>query len=220
MPNRLRLAALALVLAGAAAAQEIGSWVLTCPNGANTEPCQLRHQSWVLPPGAGRPGAALEVLRRDEQFVPVIAIRGLSIQAALGGVLALKATVGLRFDNARPIGLACGLDGAAVVCAPGPTETASAASQLAAAHSVVIQVQLSLPGMVTMPEQSRVLDLLGTAEALARFRATSPNGETLPVVAGLDWRGLLDHVLRDAGFEHGTADLAPSISGWFGDRRP
>lgn len=220
MPNRLCLAALALLFAGQAAAQEIGSWLLTCPADTKTEPCQLRHRSWVLPPGAGRPGTALEVLRRGDQFVPVIAIRGLSMRAAVGGLLTLKATVGLRFDGARPIEVVCSLDGVAVVCAPGPEQIASAAAQLAAAHSVLVQVQLSLPGMAALPEQSRMLDLQGTAEALARFRATSPADETPPVVPGLDWHGLLDRVLRDAGFEHSTADLVPSISGWFGGRRP
>jgi hypothetical protein len=150
----------------------------------------------------------------------VIAMRGLSMQEAVGGMLALKAAVGLRFDNAQPINLACRLDGATVVCAPGSEQAVSAAGQLVAARSALVSLQLSLPDIITIPEQSRVLDLQRTSEALARFRAAAPTSETVPAVPGLDWRGLLDRILRDAGFELGIADLLPSIGGWFGNKRP
>jgi hypothetical protein len=160
------------------------------------------------------------VLYRSNQFIPVVALRGLSTQAALGGVLALQASVGLRFDGAPRIELACGLDGGAVVCGPAPNAAADAASQLAPARSVLVQVKLSLPGMMNLPELSRSLDLARTPEALARFRATAPSSESVPVVPGLDWRGFLDRLARDAGFEHGLADLVPSAGGWVGGRRP
>ena len=225
MSSRLRLAAMALLIAGPVAArprpamEEIGSWVLACPADTKVEPCQLRHQAWVLPPGTGRPSAALEVLRRGDQFIPVIAMRGLSMQAALGGVLALKASASLRFDGAGPVDLPCGLDGVAIVCAPEVTQAASAAGQLVAARSVLVTLQLSLPDVVALPEQSRMLGLQHTPEALARFHATSPASEAVPAIPGLDWRGFLERVLRDAGFEHGVADLLPSIGNWFGGRR-
>lgn len=226
MPHRQRLAVLALLIAGPLAAQpqpaldQIGSWLLTCPADMKSEPCRMRHQAWVLPPGSGHPSAALEVLRRRDLLIPAIAMRGLTMQAALGGMLALKASVSLRFDAGQPVDLVCGLDGAAVVCAPEGTQAASAGSQLAAAHSVLVQMQLSLPGVIALPEQSRALDLQRTSEALARFRATAPAGEALPAIPGLDWHGFLDRLMRDAGFEHGLSDLAPTIGGWFGGRRP
>jgi hypothetical protein len=225
MPSRLRLAWLALLIAGPVAAQvrpateEIGSWLLTCPAEAKGDPCQLRHRAWVLPPGTGGPGASLEVLNRGNQFVPIVALRGLSTQAALGGVLALKANVGLRFDNLQRIEFGCGLDGAAVVCVPEGPAAASAAGQLPAARSVLVQIQLSLPGVIALPQQDRMLDLQRTPDALARFHATAPASEAVAALPGLDWRGFLDRVLRDAGFEHGAADLLPSVGGWSSGQR-
>ena len=152
MRGRLRVAAVVLLIAGPVAAQtrpaseEIGSWVLSCPAEARAETCLLRHRSGVLAQGAGGTSAALEVLYRGGQFIPVVAIRGLSTQAALGGVLAVQASVGLRFDGAPRIELSCGPDGAAVVCAPGVDAAPAAAGQLVSARSVLVQVRLGLPG--------------------------------------------------------------------------
>ena len=131
----------------------------------------------------------------------------------------MQASVGLRFDGAPRIELSCGPDGAAVVCAPGVDAAPAAAGQLVSARSVLVQVRLGLPGGVGLPEQSRSLELARTAEALAAFRATAPMGESVPAVAGLDWRGFLDRLARDAGFENGLADLLPSAAGLFGGRR-
>ena len=222
MRGRLRVAAIGLLIAGPVAAQtrpaseEIGSWVLSCPAEARAETCLLRHRSGVLAQGAGGMSAALEVLYRGGQFIPVVAMRGLSTQAALGGMLAVQASVGLRFDGAPRIELACGLDGAVVVCAPGADAASAAAGQLVSARSVQVQVRLGLPGGLGRPEQSRSLELSRTADALAAFRATAPVGESVPAVAGLDWRGFLDRLARDAGFEHGLADLLPSAAGLVG----
>jgi hypothetical protein len=226
MRGRLCLAALALLLAGPVAAQqrpvaeEIGSWVVDCPAESPREPCRLRHRTLVMQPGAGGPAVALEVVYRGNRFIPVLALRGLATQAALGGVLALQATASLRFDGAPRIELACGLDGGAVICAPAVTAATDAANQLASARSVLVQVKLGLPGGMALPEESRPLDLTRTAEALARFRATAPASESVPVVAGLDWRGFLDRLARDAGFENGLTDLLSSAGGLIGGRRP
>jgi len=201
----LRLAAIALLIGGQAAAQprptteEIGSWVLSCPADAKDDACSLRHRSAIMPPMPGGPTAALEIQRRGNQYIPVVAVRGLSMQAAIGSVLELQANVSLRFDNAPRTELHCGLDGAAVVCAPAAEATASAASQLASARNMLVQAQLSLPGGITLPEQSRTLELLRTADALARLRATAPAGEAAPALPGLDWRGYLDPLLRATG---------------------
>ena len=214
MAWRWRLIAVALLLGGAGAtpdrppSQVIGSWVLSCPP---TGSCQLRHRTWVVLPGVDTPGVALEVVQRGHLFVPVVAIRGLSAEVALGAVLTVQARVRLRFDAAQRIPLDCGLDGGAVVCAPSDTDASAAAGELAAAHAVLLQVGLGLMGGTTLPEKSRSLELDGTADALAQFRATAPVNEAIPVVPGLDWRGFLDRVARDAGLPQGSVGLLPSV---------
>src|SRR6185312_5416660 len=164
--------------------EEIGSWVLTCPEAPKPGACRLRHRNWVLPPGDGRLSAALEVQRRGDAMVPVVTLRGLSSQAAIGGMLTMKATVGVRFDGGPRTDLACGFDGEAIVCAPEGTAVALAAAQLPSAHGAVVQIQVSLPGMLALPAQDRAMDLKGTREALARFRTMGPAGEALPAEAG------------------------------------
>jgi hypothetical protein len=193
----LRLACAVLLIGGPAAAEEIGSWVLACPG---DEPCLLRHRNWIVSPGAGGISAALEARQMGNRLVPVIAVRGLSMQAALASVVTLQANVGLRFDNAPRIDLSCGMEGAALLCAPGRDATEAAAHGLALAHGVVVQAQLSLPGIVSLPDQSRSLDLQRTEDALARFRAASAQaGGTAPAIPGLDLGGMVERLLEDAG---------------------
>jgi len=201
------------------AQQQIGSWVLDCPTVAPTGGCVLRGRTWILAPGGGRPGAALEVQDRGDLLVPVVALRGLSTQAAIGGLLALKAQVALRFDSGPPADLVCGQDGGAIVCAPEGSALAATAAALPTAHAVNVQIQLSLPGTMALPAQGSRLELQGTREALARFRAVGPAGESLPAEPGLDLVGFLDRVLRAAGFEHGAADLLPRLAGGLGAGR-
>ena len=225
MPRALLLAAMALFVGGSAAAQTrptsevIGSWVLSCPD-TKTAPCQLRHRASMMQVGASGPSASLEVAHRGDLFVPVVTLRGMSMQAAVGGVLAVQSDVALRFDDLAWTALGCGLDGGAVLCAPAGEAAAAAAAELSAAHSVMVRIRLSIPGVTALPEQSRSLDLQQTTEALAAFRATAPASESVPVIAGLDWRGFLDRVARDAGFRNGLADLTPSAEALVGGRRP
>jgi hypothetical protein len=205
MRSRLRIAAVGLLVGGVVAgrslvlAEEIGSWVLECPVDAKGEQCRLRHQTWILPPATGGPSADLEILHRGNQFLPVIALRGLSMQAALGGVLALQANVALRFDNSRRIELSCGLDSAAVICVPAGADAAGAASQLAAARAVLVQVQIGLPGGMTLPQQTHSFELQRTRDALSRFRDAVPAEATAPALPGLDLRDYLDRLLRGVG---------------------
>lgn len=195
------------------AQQQIGSWVLDCPTGATAGRCVLRERTWILPPGGGRPNAALEVQGRGNLLVPVVALRGLSNQAAIGGLLALNAQVALRFDGGLRTELACGLDGGAIVCAPEGPGLAATAAALPTAHAVEVQIQLGVPGAMALSAQAGSLELQGTREALARFRAVGPAGESLPAEPGLDWFGFLDHVLRAAGLANGAADLLPRLAG-------
>jgi hypothetical protein len=224
MPRALLVAAIALLFGSSAwaqtrpASEAIGSWVLSCPD-AKTLPCQLRHRASIQP-GTSGPSASLEVVHRGDLFVPVVTLRGMSMQAALGGVLAVQSDVALSFDNLAPIALGCGLDGGALVCAPAADAATAAAAELSAARSVMVRIRLSIPGVTALPDQSRSLDLQQTAEALAAFRATAPASESVPVIAGLDWRGFLDRVARDAGFRNGLTDVMPSAEALFGGRRP
>ncbi|HTI83267.1 MAG TPA: hypothetical protein VL614_22670 [Acetobacteraceae bacterium] len=217
-------AAFILLIGGAAIAQtrpaleQVGSWVLTCPE-APTAPCQLRDRTPIMQAIGNLPGASLEVMHRGGQFVPVVALRGLSMQAAVSGVLAAQTDIALRFDTQPWIELGCGIDGAAVLCAPNGPAASSAAAALPAANTAVVRIRLSLPGMAPLPEQSRSLDLIRTADALALFRATSPASESMPVVPGLDWHGFLDRAARDMGFKNGLADLLARVVGWMGGRR-
>jgi hypothetical protein len=205
----------ALAIGGPACAQSrpaseaIGSWVLSCPD-AKAVPCQLRNRMPIIQASDNGPAASLEVAHRGDRFVPVVALRGMSMQAAVGGMLAVQGSVTLRFDNASAIELGCGLDGSAVVCAPSGAAAATAAAALPDAHNVVVRVRMTLPGAMALPEQSRSLDLQETGQALAQFRATAPASESVPVIAGLDWRGFLDRMARDAGFRNGLADVLSS----------
>jgi len=193
------------------AEEQIGSWELSCPSAADS-PCVLRHRNWVLPPGGTRPTAAVEVQRRGDALVPVVAVRGLPMQAALGGVMVMKPAVGLRFDTGPRIELSCGLDDGAILCAPQGAALGAAAAALPNARSVTVQIALTVTGMGALPEQDRVLDLAGTPQALARYRAMGISGEALPAEAGLDWQQFLDRVLKAAGFSNGAADLLPMMS--------
>jgi hypothetical protein len=212
-------ALLVLLLGSAAWAEapperpQIGSWLLDCPARTAAVACMLRHQDWILPPVADRPSVALEVQARGDLLVPVVALRGLSSQAAIGGLVALKAQVALRFDPGPRADLACGLDDGAIVCAPEGPAIAATAAALPVARSVEVQIQLGLPGAMALPGHGSSLELRDTREALTRFRAAGPAGESLPAEPGLDWVGFLNRVLRAAGFAHGAAGLLPRVAG-------
>jgi hypothetical protein len=222
MRRLLLSAAMAVLVGGQSFAQvrpldeDIGSWVLTCPTVAD---CQLRHRSWLLPPTGGGPSAALEVVWRGGRAVPTVIIHGLSVGAALGGVLLLQANAAAKFDDAAEMDLPCAPDGRAIVCVPTGAAADDAASKLATSRMVLVSLRLHPGGGTPLPALSRSLELQQTAAALARFRATSPVGQAAPAIAGLDLRGFLDRLARDAGFHGGLADLLPSVAGWVGAKR-
>ena len=222
MRRHLLSAAIAVLLGGQSFAQvrpsaeDIGSWVLICPTAAN---CLLRPRSWLLPPTGGAPSAALEVVWRGGRAVPAVAIRGLSVGAALGGVLLLQANAATKFDATPEMDLPCVPDGGAILCVPTGAAAVDAASELATSHMVLVRLRLHPGAGTPLPELSRSLDLQETTTALARFRATSPVSAVEPAIAGLDLRGFLDRLARDAGYHNGLADLLPSVAGWLGAKR-
>jgi len=120
----------------------------------------------------------------------------------------LNATVKLSLDDGPSITLACGLDGAAIVCAP----AGDAVTALASAHTAQVRIALSIPGVASLPEQSRSVELRRTADAIAMFRSTVPADRTVPALPGLDWHDFLDRLLREAGFERGVAGMLPGAS--------
>lgn len=193
----------------------VGVWLLACHAATVTkpEPCIMRHRDWVLQPGSGGLSAALEVQARDGALVPVVTLRGIPAQAALGTSLLMKPQVHFHYDAGPPIGMTCGLSGIIYACAPDAPLIAAAASGLRPARSITVRIELSIPGMFALPPQEQRLDLSGTSQALARLAATGGlvSDEALPAVPGLDLRGFLDRVLRGAGFENGIADLLPAI---------
>ena len=218
--RRLLLSAAIAVLVGGQslaqmrpAAEDIGSWVLACPTAAN---CLLRHRTWLLPPAVGGPSAALEVVWHGGRAMPAVAIRGASVAGALGGVLLLQANAATKFGDAAEMDLPCAPDGGAIVCMPSSAAAIDAASALITSRMVLVRLRLHPAGAPPPPEISRSLELEQTTTALARFRATSPVGRAEPAIAGLDLRGFLDRLARDAGLHNGLADLLPSVAGWLG----
>jgi len=236
-PRLVVAAALLGALPGAAvpaeAPQQIGSWVVECPAPGGAGGCMMRDRDWILAPTAGRPSVALEVQGRGGRLVPVVALRGLTaqaapaqavptqavptqavtVQAAIGALLVLQPQVTLRFDAGPRAALACGLDGAAIVCAPEGAAIAATAAALPTARSVEVQVAVRASGTGGPAARAATLDLQGTREAMARFRAAGPIGEALPAEPGLDWIGFVDRVARDAGLQNGIADLVPRLAG-------
>jgi hypothetical protein len=222
MRRHLLSAAIAVFVGGQSSAQvrpsaeDIGSWVLTCPTAAN---CVLRHRSWLLLPIGGEPSAALEVFWRGGRAVPTVAIRHLSVGAALGGVLLMQANAAMKFDDASEIDLPCAPNSGAIVCVPTGAAAADAASQLTNSRMVLVRLRIHPWSATPLPEISRSLELQQTTAALVRLRATAPVGEPGPAIAGLDLRGFLDRLARDAGFRGGLADLLPTVAGWVGAKR-
>ena len=231
-PRLVVAAALLGALPGAAvpaeAPQQIGSWVVECPAPGGAGGCMMRDRDWILAPTAGRPSVALEVQGRGGRLVPVVALRGLTaqavptqavptqavtVQAAIGALLVLQPQVTLRFDAGPRAALACGLDGAAIVCAPEGAAIAATAAALPTARTVEIQVAVRASGTGGPAARAATLDLQGTREAMARFRAAGPIGEALPAEPGLDWIGFVDRVAREAGLQNGIADLVPRLAG-------
>ncbi|HUB49647.1 MAG TPA: hypothetical protein VMB73_32130 [Acetobacteraceae bacterium] len=198
----------AVVLLAAAppsdAPKAIGSWLLQCKESG----CSLRNRDWILPPGASQFAAALEVQRRGGSLVPVVMLRGLSTQQAIGGLLALQPRVTLHFTPGPNATLDCEIDDGAVICAPQGDAVATTSAALPSARQVEVGVQVGAPGLMRLPSQGRVLELQRTPEALVRLRSAGAAGESLPAEPGLDWIGLVHKIMQAAGFNPlgGTRD--------------
>lgn len=159
--------------------ETIGSWILACGLDPMTDrsDCTLRHRLWLEEPHAaqpngpepGRPGVGPEVLARHGAQVPAVVARGLTMDSARLGLLAVVATAQLRFGRDPALELPCALEGRSMVCVPRPEQAEAAAAQLARAASVLVRI--SGPGIST---ETYTLDLAGTSDAVARLRARMP----------------------------------------------
>src|SRR5579872_6665209 len=98
MPRLPLLVISALAIGGPACAQSrpapeaIGSWVLACPD-AQAAPGQSRKRMPSAQARGSGPAAVLEVAHRRKEVVPVVALRGMSMQAAVGGMRAVQGRV-------------------------------------------------------------------------------------------------------------------------------
>jgi len=180
--------------------QAIGSWVLSCASDpmTDTQTCRMRHKLWLVVPGNGHPGLALEVQQRGGQLVPAITLRDLSFSTALSGLLTLAATAQVRFDSAPMLELPCSLEGTTVMCVPQQADNVRAAAELAKAHTVLVRFKSfgNLP--LGVPDDTLALDLDGTQDALVRFRVAGPATEPTSGF-GQDVSDTVDRLLRRLG---------------------
>lgn len=185
--------------------QTIGSWLLTCATDPMTDAqtCRMRHRLWVVVPSESKPGLALEVQLRFDRLVPAITVRDLSLGTALSGLLTLTATAQLRFDGNPMLELPCSLEGSTVMCTPAESDAATAAEQLAKAHTVLVRFRAigNLP--LPVPDEPLALDLDRTQDALARYRIAGPAVEPATPWLGPDLKGTLERLLRGVGIPAG-----------------
>lgn len=181
--------------------QTIGLWLLSCAVDPMTDAqvCRMRNKLWLVVPADGRPGMALEVLMRADQLLPAVTVRDLSLTTALSGLLALTATAQVRFDGAPMVEMPCSLDGASVICAPGKTDAALLADQLAKAKTVLVRFRAvgNLP--LPVPDGPLALDLDRTQEALTRFRLSGPEAAPPPTSITQDLKDSAERLLRRLG---------------------
>jgi len=188
--------ALLVLLPVAALAQptteEIGSWQLACTTDRMTDrsACILKHRDWVERPSVGA-GLALEIQDRDGRLVPVVTARDLSLDSASRAVLAVTGSAQLRFDRNAMMELPCGLDGRNLICAPRRADADRAAQELATAERALVRMA-GLGSHTTATTEPADLRLVGTPQAIARFRAAQPPGTAAPSAEpGLDLNGIL-----------------------------
>ncbi len=167
---------------------DIGSWQLSCFSDPMTDrkTCTLQHRLWIEEPQNGVGGLRLEVLNRHSQLVPALAVRNLTVETAMRGLMALTATAQVRFDGNPMMEFPCGLEGRAVVCAPRADQAVAAGAQLAAANTVLIRIRATGPFPTQGPTEAVALDLDQTSKALERALGQIADSTPRP---GTSWTG-------------------------------
>jgi ABC-type nitrate/sulfonate/bicarbonate transport system substrate-binding protein len=216
--------ALALTMASGAAAastqEQIGSWVLTCPNGpAGSEPCLL-HAAKRFFDEAGVT-CDLEVQALGQILVPVITLRGLPNDVLIAASLAGKTEVSLQFGDEARENLACALTNAGYICSPKDDAARRLAAELPSSRSMTVLLSVAVTGMKPLPVQKKSLDLTGTNEALARLRRVGPTQVAAPQGASAPptpaaLKTMTDKALKAAGYSNGLADLQDLLAKYRG----
>jgi len=175
------LPALAQTPPSAAVPEEVGSWRLACVTDRMTDraDCLLRHREPIeRAASAGASSLVLEVADRGGRLVPMVVARDLTLEQVSRGMLALTGTAQLRFPPNRLFEMPCTLEGRALVCAPRAEDAERAASELAAAPTVLVRmVGVGVGSGAAEPVELR---LEGTREVLTRYRARVPEGAAAP----------------------------------------
>lgn len=188
--------------------EPIGNWVLICPTSSSG--CLMRLSQRFFDK-AGVTGD-LEVQAQGSTLVPVLTVRGLPNEMLLAAAMAGKPEASVQFAGsaAEPLNCAASTDG--YLCAPDEAAGRRLATALVNAHRVTLRASLAIQGMKPLPPQERSLDLIGTADALARVRKLGPSAvpRTLPAMSPASQAGLMemaDKALKAAGYPDGVARL-------------
>ncbi len=200
------------------AREDIGPWALRCAP-TESEPCILRHRDWILPPGETGASAAVEIQRRGDVLVPVVTLRGMPKAASLGGALVVTLTVTIAFDDGVAVAMRCGSSGSYFACGPEAAALPRVAAQMVLSRAMTLDFLMSVPGMIGLPAQHRVMDFTTTPMAISRLLTIGlPDGESLPVRHGLEIRGFADTMLGLCGVPGGMAEAAPTLLSFLAKR--
>ena len=170
----------------------IGTWRLVCADATFDGGCVLRHKDASLQ--AGGYGVALEVRSVNNALVPVVAVRGVGPQKAIGTLLTV--TVGLRLDTADWIELPCG---PSLLCLPPADALPGLAMAFPVASQMRLRLQVTLPNGDTLPVPEHLFDLRSTKPALVRLRASGVTNTAAPAAPGLDWKSLVRKLMKSNG---------------------
>jgi hypothetical protein len=206
--------------ARAAPLEQIGGWVLNCPQSVpgatpGSEPCLMRLNQRFFDK-AGITGD-LEVEAHGKSLVPVIALRGLSTEVLMAAAMAGKAEASIQFDGGAREVLNCAPGVAGYFCSPNDAATQRLAARLPAARSATVRVSVSMAGMNPLPVQEKSLGLSGTKDALARLRTAGPSQVPSPMTAfgpasPAGMMEMVDKALKAAGYPNGIADLRARLA--------
>ena len=201
--------------AHAATEQQIGSWVVSCPDGSRE--CQMRSGKRFLDK-AGITGD-LEIESQGRSLVPVIALRGISSEILTAASLAGTTEASIQFPGGAWQALTCNTTKAGYICAPDEAAGRILSAGLATAKSVKVRVSVSVAGMAPLPAQEKTLDLSGTNEALARLRSVGPSPIPAALATGgagaqspAGMMGMADKMMKAAGYPQGVSGLEGMIA--------
>lgn len=208
------LAAVFVTAGGAASAatqEQIGSWVLNCPDKAAGAGTCLMHLNKRFYDKGGITGD-LEVLAQGKALVPVIALRGLSGEMLMAASLAGKVDASIQLPGGPREDLNCAATSVGYICSPNGAATQRLSAGLASARTLTVRAAVSMTGMNSLPPQEKSVDLAGTNEALAKLLAAGPSPVPAATTAlaspppeGL--MGMADKALKAAGYPNGVANI-------------